>query len=168
MKTIYIVRHAKSSWKYKGIPDRDRPLKQRGIEDAYLMSSEISKNIKRPDSLVSSHANRALSTAVIFCENMKFPLANLKINKSLYSFSDRYLLKTIKAFDSDFDTVIVFSHDHGINDFVNDHGNKKIDHIPTCSIVGIEFDCKHWKDIKKGNTILFKTPKELKKTHAKD
>lgn len=168
MKTVYIVRHAKSSWKYEGVKDKDRPLKQRGIQDAHLVSKHLSEIVSRPDAFVSSHANRALHTAVIFCENMKFPLANLKLNKSLYSFSDKYLVKTIRALDPDFDTAIIFSHDHGINDFVNRFGSKHIDHIPTCAVVGIQFDSKHWKDIKKGDTILFCSPKELKEAYAKD
>ena len=69
MKTLYIVRHAKSSWKYEGVDDIDRPLKERGIKDAHFLSKHLSKKIKRPDVFLSSSANRALHTAVIFCEN---------------------------------------------------------------------------------------------------
>jgi len=79
MKTLYIVRHAKSSWEYEGIEDIDRPLKRRGIKDAHLMSKFLSKEIDRPDVFVSSSANRALHTALIFCENFEYPLSNIKI-----------------------------------------------------------------------------------------
>jgi phosphohistidine phosphatase len=99
MKTLYIVRHAKSSWEYDGIEDIDRPLKKRGIKDAYLMSKVLNEEINRPDVFLSSSANRALHTSVIFCNRFKYPLSNLKINKSLYSFSDGYLVKIIKALD---------------------------------------------------------------------
>ena len=99
MKTLYIVRHAKSSWEYEGIKDIDRPLKKRGIEDAYLISTVLEKKIKCPSVFVSSCANRALHTALIFSYSFNFPLANIKISKSLYSFSDGYLIKTIKALD---------------------------------------------------------------------
>lgn len=162
MKTLYIVRHAKSSWEYKGIEDIDRPLKKRGIKDAHLISKELSKNISRPDVFVSSSANRALHTAVIFCENFEYPLSNLKIRKQLYSFSDGYLVKTVKAFDDGFSSAIIFSHDHGINTFVNKFGSKPIAHVPTCGVIGIQFEEKHWKNIKKGTTIMSEFPKNLK------
>ena len=162
MKTLYIVRHAKSSWEYSGIDDIDRPLKKRGINDAHLMSKFLSKNIQRPDLLLSSSANRALHTAVIFCENLGYPLANLRINKQLYSFSDGYLVKTVLALDDGFNSAMVFSHDHGINTFVNKFGNKPIAHVTTCGIVGLKFDEKHWKNIKKGKTFMVEFPKNHK------
>jgi len=166
LKTLYIVRHAKSSWNYQGIKDIDRPLKKRGINDAHLLSSKIASKINRPDVIISSSANRALHTAMIFCGTLKFPLANLQIKKSLYNFSDGYLIKTIKALDDGFDSAMIFSHDHGINDFVNNFGDKEILHVPTCGIIGIKFNTKHWKNIKpvksEGKTFLFEFPKKYK------
>lgn len=162
MKTLYIVRHAKSSWTYEGIADIDRPLKKRGINDAHLMSKHLAKKIDRPDVFISSVANRALHTGVIFCQNFNYPLSNLKIRKELYSFSDGYLVKTVKALDDSFNSAIIFSHDHGINTFVNKFGSKPIAHVTTCGVIGIRFDEKHWKNIKKGSTILVEFPKNLK------
>ncbi|CAM1348085.1 MULTISPECIES: SixA phosphatase family protein [Tenacibaculum] len=159
MKTIYIVRHAKSSWKYDSVKDIDRPLKERGINDAHLLSKYLAKEIQKPDVFVSSSANRALHTAVIFCENFSYPLSNLQIKRQLYSFSDGYLVKTVKALDDSFNSAIIFSHDHGINTFVNKFGSKPIAHVATCGVIGIEFNEKHWKNIKKGNTILAEFPK---------
>ncbi len=166
MKTLYIVRHAKSSWQYEGIKDVDRPLKKRGITDAHLVSAILKKKIERPDVFISSSANRALHTAVIFCEKFGYPLANLQINKSLYSFSAGYLIKRIKALDDGFNSAIIFSHDHGINDFVNGFGDQFIAHVPTCGVIGIQFDTKHWKNIKSdksnGKTFLVEFPKKYK------
>lgn len=162
MKTIYIVRHAKSSWEYEDIKDIDRPLKKRGINDAYLISNVLHKKISTPDVFISSCANRALHTGMIFSYAFNYPLANLKISKSLYSFSDGYLIKTVKALDDGFDTAIIFSHDHGINSFVNKFGDKFIDHVPTCGVIGIKFDTNHWKNIKHGKTIITEFPKHYK------
>ena len=162
MKTLYIVRHAKSSWEYSGIEDIDRPLKKRGIKDSHLMSKFLSKTIKRPDVFVSSSANRALHTAVIFCENFEYPLSNLQIKRQLYSFSDGYLVKTVNALDDGFNSAIIFSHDHGINTFVNKFGNKPISHVTTCGVIGIQFEDKHWKNIKKGKTFMIEFPKNHK------
>lgn len=159
MKTLYIVRHAKSSWEYDGIKDVDRPLKKRGINDAYLISKVLKNQVDCPSVFVSSCANRALHTAMIFSYTFNYPLANLKISKSLYSFSDGYLIKTVKALDDSFDSAIIFSHDHGINTFVNTFGNKPLAHVSTCGVIGIKFKDKHWKNIKKGDTFLTEFPK---------
>jgi phosphohistidine phosphatase len=141
MKTLYIVRHAKSSWEYAGIEDIDRPLKKRGIKDAHLISKFLSKQIDKPDVFITSSANRALHTALIFCEN---------------------LVKTVNALDDGFSSAIIFSHDHGINTFVNEFGNKPIAHVPTCGVIALKFQEKHWKNIKKGTTILIESPKNHK------
>ena len=162
MKTLYIVRHAKSSLEYSGIKDIDRPLKKLGIKDAHLISKFLSKEIDRPDVFVSSSANRALHTAVIFCENLQYPLSNLKIKKQLYSFSDGYLVKTVNALDDGFNSAIIFSHDHGINSFVNKFGSIPISHVSTCGVIGIKFEEKHWKNIKKGKTFITEFPKNHK------
>lgn len=162
MKTLYIVRHAKSSWEHDGVKDIDRPLKKRGINDAYLISNVIQKKIACPDVFIASCANRALHTAMIFSYAFNYPLANLRISKSLYSFSDSYLIKTVKALDDGFDSAIIFSHDHGISDFVNKFGNDYLDHIPTSGIIGINFDINHWKNIKSGKTFLTEFPKHYK------
>jgi phosphohistidine phosphatase len=162
MKKLYIVRHAKSSWEYQGIHDIDRPLKQRGIKDAHLMSKILSKTIGKPDVFVSSSANRALHTAIIFCENFSYAQSNLRIKRQLYSFSDGYLVKTVNALDDGYDSAIIFSHDHGINTFVNEFGNKPIAHVPTCGVIGIKFKEKHWKNIRRGETFLIEFPKNHK------
>ena len=162
MKTLYIVRHAKSSWQHEGIKDIDRPLKKRGINDAYLISNVLEKKISRPDVFIASCANRALHTATIFSYVFNYPLANLKISKSLYSFSDGYLIKTVKALDDGFDSAIIFSHDHGISDFVNKFGSIVLDHVSTCGVIGIKFDTNHWKNIKSGETFLAEFPKNYK------
>lgn len=162
MKKIYIVRHAKSSWEYEGVKDIDRPLKKRGINDSYLISRILLKKIETPDLFVSSCANRALHTAMIFSYTFNYPLANIKISKSLYSFSDGYLIKTVKALDDGFNSAIIFSHDHGINTFVNKFGNTLISHVPTCGVIGIEFNIKHWKNLKQGKTFLQEFPKHHK------
>ncbi|QTD37528.1 histidine phosphatase family protein [Polaribacter batillariae] len=162
MKTLYIVRHAKSSWEYSGIEDIDRPLKKRGIKDAHLMSNFLAKTVDKPDVFISSSANRALHTAVIFCENLSYPHANLQIKRQLYSFSDGYLVKTVNALDDAFNSAIIFSHDHGINTFVNKFGNTPIAHVTTCGIVGIQFKEKHWKNIRKGKTFMVEFPKNHK------
>ena len=77
----------------------------------------------------------------------------------MYSFSDGYLVKTVKALDDSFSSAIIFSHDHGINTFVNKFGSKSIKHVNTCGIIAIQFDEKHWKNIKKEQLFWLNTLK---------
>ena len=158
-KVIYAFKHLISWYSSFRIKRIDRPLKERGINDAYLISKVLQKKVKCPDVFLSSCANRALHTGMIFSYTFNYPLANIKISKSLYSFSDGYLIKTVKALDDGFKSAIVFSHDHGINTFVNKFGSEPISHVPTCGVIGIKFDTKHWKNIKKGKTFLIEFPK---------
>jgi phosphohistidine phosphatase len=66
------------------------------------------------------------------------------------------------ALDDGCDSAIIFSHDHGINDFVNKFGDKVIPHVPTCGVVAIEFNTKHWKNIKVGKTLFTEFPRYYK------
>ena len=66
------------------------------------------------------------------------------------------------ALDDAFNSAIIFSHDHGINTFVNKFGNTPIAHVSTCGIIGIKFQEKHWKNIKKGKTFMVEFPKNHK------
>jgi phosphohistidine phosphatase len=126
------------------------------------MSKYLSKKIEKPDVFITSSANRALHTAIIFCEKFSFPHANLQIKRQLYSFSVGYLEKTVNALDDGFNSAFIFSHDHGINTFVNEFGNKPIAHVPTCGVIALQFQEKHWKNIKKGKTVLIESPKNNK------
>ena len=123
------------------------------------MSEFLVKKINRPDVFISSVANRALHTAVIFCQKFNYPLSNLKIKQELYNFNNGYLVKIVKALDNSFGSAIIFSHDHGINTFVNKFGSITIAQVTTCGVIGIEFNEKHWKNIKNGRTVLIDYPK---------
>ncbi|HBF20268.1 MAG TPA: histidine phosphatase family protein, partial [Cryomorphaceae bacterium] len=71
MKKLYLVRHAKSSWKEEGVHDMDRPLKGRGVRDAYNTSQWLREQGDRPEFIISSPATRALHTALIFSRNLE-------------------------------------------------------------------------------------------------
>jgi phosphohistidine phosphatase len=73
MKKIFLIRHAKSDWGHESLADIDRPLNQRGYDEAYLASSLLKKKNFIPDLLISSSATRAISTCFIFSRNFNFP-----------------------------------------------------------------------------------------------
>ena len=95
MRTILFVRHGKSSWEYDAT-DKDRPLKERGINDAGIVSKKLKASKINIDYAFSSPANRALHTCMIFLRNLEFDLNKLMISKDLYDFSGEIVFSFLK------------------------------------------------------------------------
>lgn len=147
MKSLILVRHAKSSWDDPALSDYDRPLNDRGRKDAPMMARRLLSKGIRPDILVSSPARRALTTAHAFAAEMDIPLHQIQTAEALYMAGPGDFLRVITTLDDAVGTAAVFSHNPGITDFANLLGVARIDHFPTCAVFGIHIDTSHWKDI---------------------
>lgn len=161
MKTLYMARHAKSSWKHDVI-DHQRPLKGRGKRDGKLVSEYVSKNYIKPQKIVSSDATRALSTANYFKEAFKIADTDFSTNHSLYDFSGNNVMNVIKTLDDSLDCVMIVGHNHAFTSIVNMLGNQYIDNLPTAGFVIIEFEDDSWKTISTGKTTSMVFPRHLK------
>ena len=161
MKTLYMVRHAKSSWKHDVI-DHKRPLKKRGFNDATLISKHVAKTFDAPQRIVTSDANRALTTATHFKEAFTMADENFVITHDLYDFSGHRVMEVIKNLDNTLDCVMIVGHNHAFTSIANMLGNKYIDNVPTCGFVKIDFPEQSWKDITTGVTITAVFPRDLK------
>jgi len=161
MKTLILVRHGKSSWEYS-VGDKDRPLLQRGINDALLVSDKFHDQAFHIDSIFSSPANRALHTAMIFCRQMYFPLARFNVTERLYDFSGEEVFQFVKELDNKLATVMIFGHNHAFTHIANSLGNTYIDNVPTSGLVQLDFDVDDWKSIEKGVTKQTIFPKQLR------
>ncbi len=161
MKTLYLVRHAKSSWEYD-VSDHQRPLNKRGFKDAKLVSKYLNNKIQLPDIVISSDANRALTTAKIYSSNLGFNEDDIVLNHDLYDFSGHGLTEVIKNCDDSVGTLMVFGHNHAMTYFVNTYGNKPIGNVPTSGFSQLELDINSWKELKKGITVQTVFPKQLK------
>ncbi len=161
MKELLLIRHAKSSW---GAPfhDIDRPLTSKGIQDAHLVSTQISNQIPKSFMVWSSIAKRASETAIIFAQNISFPIESIIFKEELYTFDERKLEQIIKLCPNDYDNLILFGHNEAITNFVNKFGNIFIDNVSTSGFVNIIFDNNSWKDIQKGVTKKVIFPSDLK------
>lgn len=164
MKTLYLVRHAKSDWGNEAIRDIDRHLNERGYADAYMMSSNFAKKRELPQLLVSSSAIRALSTALIFARNFKYPEHQIRINPNLYECHSSDLLKEIYQLDDSLHSVMLFAHNPTLTNVFADISDSYVDNIPTCGIIGIRFAVETWAGIKgmEGETFVTEFPKEFK------
>lgn len=161
MKNLILVRHAKSSWDYN-VSDDQRPLANRGITDAHLVSREFKEHLFNAEKIFSSHANRALSTCKIFLENLEISDKLLIINQKLYDFSGENVKAFIKSIDNQLNNVILFGHNYAFTSVSNHFGSLFIDNLPTCGLVWIEFDIDSWEDVTKGKTKLLIRPRDLK------
>ncbi|WP_310991832.1 SixA phosphatase family protein [Aequorivita marina] len=161
MKTLYLVRHAKSSWKHD-VDDHQRPLKKRGERDGKLVSNKVQAEIKPPQKLISSDATRAMSTAAYFLKALDISDADFETNHNLYDFSGQSVMRIIKSLDNNLDSVMIFGHNHAFTSIVNMLGNRYIENVPTCGFVMLQFDEEKWSDITTGKTVKTIFPRDLK------
>jgi phosphohistidine phosphatase len=161
MKNLILVRHAKSSWDHN-VSDDKRPLANRGMADAQLVSNEFKEQCFKVDKIFSSPANRALTTCKIFLKNLEIPDNSLTISPKLYDFSGENVVAFIKTIDEQLSNVMIFGHNYAFTSVSNRFGSVFIDNLPTCGLVWIQFDIDSWKDVEKGKTKLIIRPKDLK------
>lgn len=161
MKTLYLIRHAKSSWEHDVI-DHERPLKDRGFEDADLVSRHLKESLELPDKVLSSDAMRAKTTAMIFMKNLGMDEDDIVLDHELYDFSGRGLTKVISNCDDAVERLMVFGHNHAMTAFVNTYGDEYTGNVATSGFTHIEFDIDSWKDLKPGTTKRSLYPKHLK------
>jgi phosphohistidine phosphatase len=161
MKTLYMLRHAKSSWKHDVI-DHQRPLKGRGDSDAKLLSDHLKDAIKAPQLIISSDANRALSTAQYFKEAFQVSSENFTTNHELYDFSGQQVMNVINSIDDSLDRVMIVGHNHAFTSIANMLGSDYIDNMPTCGFVILQFKEDSWSKISTGTTKKTYFPRDFK------
>jgi len=161
MKNLILIRHAKSSW---NVPLNDivRPLDKRGINDAHLIAIKSIKYLPKSFILWSSIAKRASETAIIFAQNVSYPIENIVFKKELYTFDENNLERIVKSLNNNYDNVILFGHNEAITNFVNKFGDIFIENVPTSGFVSLQFDSVNWQFIGKGKIIKTLFPKDLK------
>lgn len=164
MLTLFLIRHAKSSWSTPGMKDFDRPLNERGLKNAPFMGKVLADRGEQPHIMVSSTANRAISTCRLLAKEFKYNENNIVQKDELYHAEIRTWLKVVNDFDHTHKTVMAFGHNNGITDFANYLADAGIDNIPTCGIVKISFDFDDWKMVSKatGSLVYFDYPKRYK------
>ena len=164
MLTLFLIRHAKSSWKDDSLSDKDRPLNKRGKNDALLIGKELKKRNESAVLMISSPAKRAFKTAEKIAEETGYKTGKIETSEKLYMAGYNDFVDVIRGIHIDNKKVFIFSHNNGITDFANEISGSDIENIPTCGAVKINFDIKRWKDIKDshGKLEYFIYPKMFK------
>lgn len=163
MKQIYIIRHAKSSWKELNMKDIDRSLNKRGLHDAPKMAQQLfDRTHGELDLIYSSPANRALTTAKEFHSKFKFE-NDIDIRNDIYHGDMEDVIHIIKETDEIHDTIAIFGHNPTFTYLLNYLASANIDNLPTCGIAILSFNSDKWSNLDPSKIVLTELmlPKKL-------
>jgi phosphohistidine phosphatase len=163
MKTLFLIRHAKSSWDNPGLRDFSRPLNDRGLRDAPAMAALLRAQGVKPDLIVSSPAKRALGTALFFADAFGIADEAVRREPSIYEAAPTEILRIVAKLPDSAATVLLFGHNPTFTEVANRFTENFIDNVPTCGIVQIESAADAWAEMYEGNSTVKRCffPKEI-------
>lgn len=164
MKTLYVIRHAKSGWGALSTADFDRPLNERGMKDAPAMAQHLIQKKCSIDLFVSSPAKRAKTTCTLFCEQFHYPTEKIIFKDALYHAPEAVFVNTVKQLPNEAGSAAIFSHNPGITYFVNSLVPRvHIDNMPTCGVFAAQANCEQWQQFFDAECrfLFFDYPKNL-------
>lgn len=160
MKTIILIRHAKSSWDYP-VADHDRPLNEKGKLDSKQLSTIYTDKIVGCDQVFCSTAVRATSTLQNLLQNkVSVPVT---YDKKWYQFDYREVLHHIKKLPNHYEKVVLVGHNPAYHELIEYLTSQYFSNFPTCALAEIQLNITDWKDLNKGELHTFWTPKTLLK-----
>jgi phosphohistidine phosphatase len=147
MKTLYLVRHAKSSWEEPGVPDFNRPLIPKGIKKTATVIEFLQKRNTTIGLMISSPADRAYETAKLVAAGLGYPVNKIKIDRKIYDqYYDR-ILDIIYSTPNDVDSLMLFGHNPTITNLANLFLHPGIEYMPTSCVVCISFATDQWENM---------------------
>lgn len=155
MKTILLIRHAKSSWENAGMSDEERPLNDRGLKDAPEMARRLLRRNLAIDIMYSSPAVRAFTTALIFAEVYGKTRGEVISVPTLYHARAQQFTEVILAAPAKASTIALFSHNNGITEFANMLSPARIDNMPTCAVFAVNCPIDSWASFRTGENSLY-------------
>jgi len=164
MKTLTLLRHAKSSWEDSGLTDRERPLNRRGERDAPRMGERIRELGIRPSLIVSSPANRAWTTAKIVAAEISYPAEFLQRERDLYLAGTRTIIDVVARQDPGFNSIMLVGHNPGLTEFANFMIPNLTANLPTAGIVSVLVHSDDWNLSRESRfeLVKFDYPKNLR------
>jgi phosphohistidine phosphatase len=148
MKTLFLLRHAKSSWKEADIADFDRPLNERGRRSAPFMGRLLKERGLSPDLIISSPAKRARKTAKLVKEAGEYA-AEIVFDDRIYEASPSTILYVAGEVDDSLDSVMLVGHNPGMEGAVRVLTGQT-EAMPTAGVAVIDLDIDAWKQIASG------------------
>jgi len=161
-RILFLVRHAKSSWKDLSLADHDRPLNKRGVKNAPLMGQRLARMTHRPEIVISSSALRALTTAKTLAPYVGIDEEDVVVDPDLYHAGSRDIMRIVAGLNDRYQNVMVVGHNPGITQLANQLGGEPIANVPTCGMVVIRFETNQWAAVSSAPSTLleFDYPKK--------
>ncbi len=145
MKTLYLLRHAKSSREDPTLTDFDRPLLEAGLKKSRLITDFLLKQHISIDLIISSPAVRALATAEIFAHALKYPIENIMKMKKLYPGDVTAYQELLYEVPDYVQSLMIVGHNQSITDFSNQFLKEKLLNLPTSGLVSINLQSDTWE-----------------------
>jgi phosphohistidine phosphatase len=155
MKTLYLMRHAKSSWNFDDLSDQERPLNGRGRDDAPHMGQALAARNIQLDLLVSSPAVRALSTASLVAKEINYPHDQIRVIEGIYGAEVPDLLAIVHQLPDEATSVLLVGHNNTLTDFVNLLSPNQMPELPTAAIVCLKFNTERWAELDRANAEFY-------------
>jgi phosphohistidine phosphatase len=156
MKTLYLMRHAKSSWSFDDLSDRERPLNDRGRDDAPRMGQALAKRDLKLDLIVSSPAVRALSTAVLVARELGYEHDKIKVEPGIYEADLDTLLAVVHELPDEANSVLLTGHNPTITDVANYLSPSPLSsEMPTAGVICLHFEARRWADVQQANAEFY-------------
>jgi len=150
MKTIYLIRHAKSDLGVANLPDFERPLNNRGKRDASLMGEQLKELDIVPNIIIASPAKRVIQTIKSVCLQIDYPFNKIQFIDSIYNSTVKNLALILNKLPNNCDTAFLVGHNPGLTELSDYLTEDYLDNIPTCGIVKIELEIDSWNEIIQG------------------
>ncbi|HEX7334321.1 MAG TPA: histidine phosphatase family protein [Pyrinomonadaceae bacterium] len=160
-RILYLLRHAKSSWKDNSLADFDRPLKGRGRDAAEQMGKRLASEKLEDAVLICSPAARTRETAQLVLKHSRLRM-DQRFDERIYEASLSDLLQVLAEIPDEKQTVMLIGHNPGFEEllaFLTGEARR----MPTCALAKIKLELESWKDARggEGSLKLFLTPKGL-------
>jgi phosphohistidine phosphatase len=162
MKILYLMRHAKSSWNFDDLTDEQRPLNDRGREDAPRMGQALAKRHIHLDLLISSQAVRALTTAALVAKEINYPHERIVVRPEIYHADIEGLMRVVRECPDDAKSVLLVGHNNTLTDFANYLLPTPLsEEMPTAGILCLHFQADSWAHVDRTNAefYFFDSPK---------
>ena len=169
MKTLLLVRHAKTQADSESGKDFDRVLTERGHREAALMAQRLLDQKIHIDALVTSTAKRAMETAGHFHKIYKAADPKLVEKPELYNAALPAFYEVIESLNNDWKKVALFAHNPVISEMANELAVAHVDHMPTAGVFAVTAETTDWKDFAKAEKrfLFFDYPKMTDETEKK-
>lgn len=162
MKTLLVLRHAKSSWRDTTLEDHERPLNKRGERDAPRIGKLLRQERLTPALIISSNAVRTRMTAKAVAEAAHYA-GEIRVDPRLYLASATDILTVLRSVDTEVGTVMIVGHNPGLEELVTELTGKQ-EPVPTAALAQIALPIDRWRDLNastRGTLLTLWRPKEL-------